>query len=93
VAGAAGENKQVPDDMAVGKTLPDIENDAGGIEEATRQDPEQRDARNVRQHGLSGDDDQPAHCQVNRRGQILEMIDKPEFEENPREGQTPNHTE
>src|ERR1700739_550148 len=93
VTRAACKHEEMPDHVAVGKTLPDIKDHTRRIKKSASYNPKQRDGGNVLDHRFGRDNYQPAHGDINRRREMLEMVDKPEFENDSRKRQPPNHTE
>ena len=93
MADAASKDEDVPDGVAVGDALGGIKDDASGIGQSAREQPDQRGGRNMGDHRLGGDDHQPAHGDIHGGGQNSETFHKPEFEQNAGEGEPPDDTE
>jgi len=93
VAGAARENEDVPDGVGIGDALGGEKDDARGVGQAAGEEQCQSGCGNVRENGFGGNDDEPAHGYVDRRGKKAETLDEPKLEEDAREGKSPDNAE
>ena len=93
MADATGDDEEMPDGVGVRDAVRAVEEYSGGIEEPARAEQRERPRREENEHGLYGDDAQPAHEHVGDgreggiaiRGQDLE--DYPDRRESPRQAE------
>ena len=64
MAGGAGDDEQVPDEVVVGNPTGAEEDEAHGVGAASREYPEQPPGGKALPDGLDGDDGEPAHREV-----------------------------
>ncbi len=93
MAGAAGHNHQVPDEVMVGYALAGVEDDADGIHHAAHANPEKADGGHVGENLARANHAEPAHRQIERCGENREAVGEPEFEQNAGDGNCPDNAE
>lgn len=68
MAGAPGEDEEVPDGVVIAEAVPAVEDDAGRVEEASGEEEKQSGERDVGENRFAGDEDEPAHGDVDGGG-------------------------
>ena len=90
VGDASAEDEQVPDHMAVGEFLPEIEDDAKGIGKSASADVDDGFMRHLQPEFSAGDDDEPSHGQIENQSHSAESADEDAGEKNADDGQRPD---
>src|SRR5690606_22210924 len=93
VADAAGDDEHVPDRVRIGQLLAVVEHGAQGVEQSAGEQPAEREAIQRVPHRLDRHQYQPAHRDVDQRGQALEAAGVEQFEDHSGEGQDPDRGE
>lgn len=93
MAGGGGEHEAVPDRVLEAQALPDMEDDAGGIEHAADRDQDERDRRQRRRHRPDDEQAAPAHDQIERDRGAVEPAGEDKLERDAGRGRGPLHGE
>ena len=64
MAGAAGHNHQMPNEMMMGDALTGIKNYTEGVQQTAQAQPKQTDERNMQVDLPGTNHAEPAHCQI-----------------------------
>ncbi len=93
VAETSGQNEKMPDGVMKQKPFPCVKNQPETVEQAARQKQQEPRPGNQLDRGLDGNNEQPAHKEVDQRPQYLESMDEKDLEQNAQGGQPSDRAE
>ena len=74
MAAGAAEHKKMPDEMAIALVIVQEKDDAGRVDNSAAENPEQRRQRHRVNQRSNGEDNEPAHPEIQRDRQSRSML-------------------
>ena len=93
MAGGAGEDEQVPGKMAIAKPLVREKNQTRGVGDAAGEEPDHSGRRNRQDELTEGEQDQPAHSEIQKKGQLFPANAGAQFERHADKSEEPDESE